>query len=204
MARPPFRVGVCARLPDLKSIILSALLFQLVPTLLITATNAAPPADLRIYLPTRLFLLALALLALHLSHEILVALTIQRHDLKAGQIHLQKRAQMGEHLPLGPVGAGVVVDNEFVVVRVAGRFGCEWAASYFLGGMSDVVVDAALSFALSSCDFFFNVAAARVRFLEAPDEEFAGECNVNAYVAVHSVFAEQINSILLTRFGKSP
>lgn len=73
---------------------------------------------------------------------------------------------------MGPVGAAVVVYEEFVAGRVAGRV-------VFGGPASDRVWGVGL---------LMLVVGGFVGVLETADEEFAGEGDVDVHVAVHGVF----------------
>ena len=43
-----------------------------------------------------------------------------------------------------------------------------------------------------------------VRVLEAADEEFAGEGDVDVDIAVHGVFGQQVDAEFFTSFGEAP
>ena len=99
---------------------------------------------------------------------------------------MQELLKQGEKLSIGPVGAGVVVDNELVVCRVLGRL--------FVWGP-----------ALDLCRWmrflFFRVFPG---VLEAADKELAGPGDVNAHVTMHGVFREEVDAELFAGFGEAP
>ena len=85
---------------------------------------------------------------------------------------------MGQKIGIGAVGAGVVVDEEVVG---AGVFGCIMVVVVVVGGRG-----------VGKGGF------------ETTDEEFAGEGDVDADVAVHGVFGEEVDAELLAGFREAP
>ena len=86
-----------------------------------------------------LALLTLALFALHLVHFLGVAVAVERQDVQAGQVGGQIGFEYRQELGIGTVGAGVIVDDEFVVAGVFGRVFLGRAAVDFFGGVGRVV-----------------------------------------------------------------
>lgn len=145
-------------------------------------------------------LLHLPLLLLHLRHALRIPLTIQRRDLEPRKSVLEELAQLREQLGVGPVGAGVVVDDEFVVSWVLG-----WVV---VGGPAvdvvrwvrfRVVWESAFAVAVVG----FEVLVRLVRVLEPADEEFAGEGDVEVYVAVHGVLGQHVDAEFLAGLGEA-
>ena len=92
----------------------------------------------------------------------------------------------GEEGVVGAVGAGVVVDDEVVVGWVFGGVLLGRAAADVSGGVGFLVV---------------GVSAG---VFETADEEFAGEGDEDADVAVHGVFGEEVDAEFLAGFGEAP
>ena len=132
-----------------------------------------------------LLLLALALLVLHGAHAFGVLLAVEGGDVQLGQVPGQELPEQGQHLGVGPVGPAVVVDEQLVV----GGFGGDLGQDVFVGvDHGDLgVVRGPLAMAM----------------LATTEEELAGVGNVDGHVAVHGVFAQQIDAELLACFREA-
>lgn len=107
-------------------------------------------------------------------------------------------AELRQHVRVGAVCPTVVVDNEFVFVRVFARLTGRFRA-----------------IALSELEFWLGrrwegrfvwvrgILTIGVRMFEAADKELAREGDVDRDVTVHSMFAEKIDAELFARFGEA-
>ena len=82
------------------------------------------------------------------------------------------------------VGAAVVVNHQLVILRIFGRRGIWW---------STWKIGIRMRFLIGRIGGFFRV-------LETSDEEFAGACNVNVHVAVHSMFRQEVDTKFFASF----
>ena len=87
---------------------------ELIQLALVRTRNRARAAALAVNDVVALALLTLALLALHLVHLFGVAVAVECQDVQAGQIGGQIGFEYRQELGIGTVGAGVVVDDEFL------------------------------------------------------------------------------------------
>ena len=88
---------------------------ELIQLALVRTRNRARAAALAVDNVVTLALLTLALFALHLVHFLGVAVAVERQDVQAGQVGGQIGFEYRQELGIGTVGAGVIVDDEFVV-----------------------------------------------------------------------------------------
>lgn len=125
-----------------------------------------------------LLLLALALLFLHGAHALRIVLTVQSGDVEFGEILLQKRLQQMQNLAIRAICAAVVVDEQFVV-------------SGFGGDLREDLLIRVIHRNLAL------LRRPRAAVLASTKEKLARECNVDRYVAVHRMFAQEVDSELL-------
>jgi len=109
---------------------------------------------------------------------------------QAWKVRFQEVFELREQFGIGAVGARVVVDDEFVVRRIAGGI--------IVGGSSADLVRRMRGVATSL------LGRPAMGVLQTAHEELAGTGNVDTDVAVHGVFAEHVDAELLARFGEAP
>lgn len=164
-------------------------------------------------------LLALALLRLQLVHLLLVALAVERDDFESGEVGRHEVAELVELFRVRTVRSTVVVDDEFVVGGVfAGRRLGRFVIAGFPGLRRVVRVVAAARDGVTFGVTLTRVGRRRLRLLrwirallltvmgtmmfESPDEEFPTEGDIDTDVAMHGVFAEQVDAKFLSRLGE--
>lgn len=108
---------------------------NLIELALVRTGDRARPAALAVDDVVTLFLLALALFALHAVHLLAIAVAVECQDVEAREVCGEVGFQYGEELGVRSVGTGVVVDYELIVAWIFGRVFLGWTAVDVFGWM---------------------------------------------------------------------